>query len=198
MLPGSRESRETLAMKTLLSATALTAVFAGAAMAQNYEVSLFGGYNDGPALFWEDSDYDTDLTVFGGVRVERLDAFMPGLDVGLDYSYLAYVYTCCSNDINGHSLMVTGSYGTEIADGLTAYGTLGLGVTRVSYVNSGSTFSDTVLSGMAAVGLSYDIGQVSVFGEVRHMGITRYADVAFGDPADFYGTLAVLGVSLPF
>ncbi len=83
------------------------------ASAQDYRVDVFGGTNTTDTLIFAPTlppvdDRDVTSEGFYGVSIDRLDVFVPGLDIGLEYSSFGFEYSATAPDgIDGQSRLLT-------------------------------------------------------------------------------------------
>ena len=167
------ESEKT--MKHLIAALLTTIAFASSASAQNFTYEIYGGYalKDTSGLQYANSQF---LAMAEG-RALGVGAYtdLAGFEVGADFMITDRRYAGYQTGVESTSLMLNGRYPFQIANGVTGYAGLGLGVIKVEYDNSDSEkygYYNTP-GGQISLGVRLPLGANEVFTEVKYQTVFK-------------------------
>jgi opacity protein-like surface antigen len=192
--------------KAFATAVVLCIGSASMAQAQDYNFDVFVGGSASNDLMWDGSDYETNSGTVLGLGLSRNNVFVPGLEIGLEFSTDEQEYTSFEpNSIGADTLLITARYNFFESGGFEGYAGLGLGAAKVTYVAPPLyEDSETVGVGQIMLGGRYNVAPASqVFVEYRYL---KAADAqvaslgllgATGD-AEFSSSNIVLGYRYSF
>ena len=126
-------------MKHLIAALLTTIAFASSASAQNFTYEIYGGYAFKDTSGLQHGTPGNDFPMAEGHAL-GVGAYtdLAGFEVGADFMITDRRYAGYQTGVESTSLMLNGRYPFQIANGVTGYAGLGLGVIKVEYDNSDS------------------------------------------------------------
>ena len=135
-----------------------TLLISTSALANGWNVDVFGGKQNSDNLDWAGSSYSTDSGDSYGIGVSK--QVSPRLGLGFEVGYTKNEYSNFKPDsLSGRSIMLTTEYDFVQRGNFSAYGGLGVGAIKVKYKNN--TFNhehnDTVGGGRLSLGARYAI-----------------------------------------
>ena len=161
-------------MKHLIAALLTTIAFASSASAQNFTYEIYGGYalKDTPGLRYQCCKYPIAEGHALGVGAYT---DLAGFEVGADFMITDRRFYGYPTGVESTSLMLNGRYPFQIANGVTGYAGLGLGVIKVEYDNSDSEkygYYNTP-GGQISLGVRLPLGANEVLTEVKYQTVFK-------------------------
>ena len=163
-------------MKHLIAALLTTIAFVSSASAQNFTYEIYGGYAFKDTSGLQHGTPGNDFPMAEGHAL-GVGAYtdLAGFEVGADFMITDRRYAGYQTGVESTSLMLNGRYPFQIANGVTGYAGLGLGVIKVEYDNSDSEkygYYNTP-GGQISLGVRLPLGANEVFTEVKYQTVFK-------------------------